>query len=163
MKSLAIMNTREIKELHKILKKQYNLNKKLEYVFLINNKNKIYVITDNIRDINFETLRIDRIGLYIGELFRKQNMFRPSWEGSQLAGKNAGKNVIELENKKQFTEWLKGLDVEIDLDNNKNLDLDYYLIVKYKKDIIGTGRYNRKEKKLMNYVSKSRKLSTVNI
>jgi NOL1/NOP2/fmu family ribosome biogenesis protein len=163
MKSLAIMNTREIKELHKILKKQYDFNKKLDYVFLINNKNRIYIITDNIREINLETLRIDRIGLYIGELFKEKKEFRPSWEGSQIIGKNAEKNIIELKNEKQFTEWMKGLDVEIDLDNNKSLDLDCYLIVKYKEDIIGTGRYNKKEKKLMNYVSKSRRLSTVNV
>ena len=150
MKKLKILNNKEIKKILEILKQQFGFKEKLDYVFLINQRNRLYLVNKEISKLNLENLRIDSIGLYFGEY--RHDEVRLSIEGSQMIGKKSTKNIIEL-NDKEAEEWLLGQDIL------KESTIKGFVILKHKKDILGCGRY--KEGKIFNYVPKERRLRTL--
>ena len=150
MNQLKILNNREIKGILNLLNNQFGFKEKFDYVFLMSSKNKIYLVNKDIGSIDLERLRIDAIGLYFGEL--NHGELRLSIEGSQMIGKKANKNIIELD-KKESELWSMGNDID------KKMDVSGFVILKHKKDFIGCGRY--KEGKIFNYVPKERRLRVV--
>lgn len=160
MQNLRILNSRETKQLMQKLESQYGFDtkkKELDFIFLVNKDNRLYTISKNLSQLDIEYFRTDSIGLYFGEVYK--NSVRLSIEGAQIVGRHATKNILLLEYK-QMLEWIKGNDIDaIDCG-------DDFVIVKYKNektnqyDILGCGKY--KQGKLMNYVSKSRRLVVVN-
>lgn len=162
MLNYNILNSKETKHILTMLKEQYgyDINKNnLDYIFLMNKDNRIYVVSKNLGDIDFEKLRLDMIGIYFGEVYKKE--LRLSIEGAQIIGKDATKNIIELDHN-QMIKWIMGEDIEFE-----NCGKDF-VIVRYKEiktekyDILGCGKYHSASGKLINYVSKSRKLIVVN-
>ena len=151
MQKLKILNNKEIKGILKLLDNQFGFKEKFDYVFLMSSKNKIYLVNKNIGEIDIEKLRIDAIGLYFGEL--NHGELRLSIEGSQIIGKKASKNIVELD-KKESELWSMGNDLD------KEVDVSGFVILKHKKDFIGCGKY--KEGKIFNYVPKERRLRVVN-
>ena len=143
---LKILNRKKIKEILALIKKQWGADFKTELVFLMNTQNKIFLVNKEVFNINLKKLRINSIGLYFGEL--KNNELRLSIEGSQMIGKSAKQNIIEL-NEKQAMQWLKGEDIGIKGDYNG------FVILKHNNDFLGTGKY--KHGKVLNFVSKSRR------
>jgi NOL1/NOP2/fmu family ribosome biogenesis protein len=138
----------------------YNIDKhSLDYIFVQNKEDRLYVVSRDIGNIDFEKLRIDNTGIYFGEIYKDK--LRLSIEGAQIIGEKATRNVVEL-NHYQMIEWVKGSDIDFE-DCGKD-----FVIVRYKEpktekyDILGCGKYNSTNNKLMNYVSKSRKLVVVN-
>jgi len=158
--NLKILNSRETKHILEKLSEQYGYDynrTEQEYVFLMNKDNRIYLISRRIELLPYHELRIDSIGMYFGELY-KENL-RLSIEGSQIIGPRANKNVIDID-KIQMMEWVKGSDIAYE-DTGKD-----FIIVRYnypdtgKSDYLGAGKY--KDGKIMNYVSKSRRLVVIN-
>jgi NOL1/NOP2/fmu family ribosome biogenesis protein len=158
--NLRILNSKETKHLAERLLEQYGYDydkKANEYIFLMNKDNRIYIISRNIANIPYEDMKIDSIGMYFGELYKES--LRLSIEGSQMIGPHANKNIIEI-SKEQMLNWIRGMDIEHD-DTGKD-----FIIIKHvnentgKTDYLGAGKY--KDGKIMNYVSKSRKLIVVN-
>ena len=143
---LKILNRKKIKEILALIKKQWDSDFKTDLVFLINEKNKIFLVNKKIFDLELEKLKINSIGLYFGEL--KNNELRLSIEGSQLIGKDAKQNLVEL-NEKQAMQWLKGQDIDIKGNYNG------FVIIKHKNDFLGTGKY--KHGKVLNFVPKARR------
>ncbi|MBC8444307.1 hypothetical protein H8D83_01845 [Candidatus Woesearchaeota archaeon] len=150
MQNLKILNNKEIKKITEILKQQFGFKEKLDYVFLMNQRNRLYLINKDLAKLNLETLRIDSIGLYFGEYRRDE--VRLSIEGGQMIGKKVTKNIIEL-NDREAEEWLTGQDI------HKKSNVSGFVILKHKEDILGCGRY--KEEKILNYVPKERRLRVV--
>ena len=151
MKNLKILNNKEVKEILKLLDNQFGFKEKLNYVFLMNTKNKIYLVNKDIERIDIDNLRIDAIGLYFGEV--NHGSLRLSIEGSQMIGKGARKNIVELD--KKYSElWSMGNDID------KEFNVHGFVILKHKKDFIGCGKY--KEGRIFNYVPKERRLRVVN-
>ena len=147
MQQLKPLNSREIRNVMAIIKKQWGAEPKLDLVFLMNNRNKLYIVQKDAFDIDLEKLRIDSIGLYFGELIGRE--LRLSIEGSQLVGPHAKKNIVELD-EKESREWLHGYDVDI------NDSYDGFVLVKSKKDFLGCGKFSNG--KVLNYVPKARRL-----
>ena len=147
MQNLKILNKKEIKNILSIIKKQFDADVKLDYVFLVNNKNRLYIVNKEAFDINIDKLKINSFGLYFGE-FRDDGL-RLSIEGSQLIGPKAKKNVLELDNK-QAREWLKGYDSSLKLKERG------FVIIRNKNDFLGCGKVV--ENKILNYVPKTRRL-----
>ncbi|MFH1770706.1 MAG: hypothetical protein ABH828_04055 [archaeon] len=152
MQNLKILNSKEKKNILKVLKEQFNYKEKPDYVFLQNSNDRIYVIHRDMEKMDLKKLRIDSIGIYFATLMPEG--IRLSIEGSQIVGKTAKKNILEL-NKEQFENWLKGADFDIET------KLKNFVLVKYKGDFLGCGKV--KDGKLLNYVPKARRLSVVNI
>ena len=148
MQNLKILKKKDKKRFLELLKKQFGFEEKLDYNFLINTKNKIFIINKDLVNIDMEKIRINSIGLYIAE-FRNDEV-RLSIEGSQLIGKNAKKNILEL-NDKQARDWMKGNDLEIETKEKR------FVIIKNNNDYLGSGKSTLD--KILNFVPKSRRLN----
>ncbi len=147
MKKMKILNSREIRDIKKLIKKQWDAELKLDYAFLMNDKGKIFIINKELGDIDFSKLHINNLGLYFGEF--KVSELRLSIEGSQMVGIFAKKNIVDIDDK-NLEVWMKGEDIEIKTDNVRG-----FVIIKNNKDFLGCGKY--KEGKVLNYVPKERR------
>jgi len=137
------INSKEIKEIHNKLEEQFGYKQKLDYLFYINKDNKIFLMTKDFQKLDLSKLRVNSFGLYFGEL--EKTGLRLSISGSQLIGKNADKNILEIN---KIEEWLNGQNLEC------NKELKGWFIVKYKEDFLGCGYC--KNGVLMNLISKRR-------
>jgi len=158
--SLKILNSKETKNIIEKLLEQYGYNydkTSQEFVFLMNKDNRIYLVSRNIEILPYDEMKIDSMGIYFGELYRES--LRMSIEGSQMIGPKSTKNVIEIHTN-QMMEWIIGHDIE-----HEDCGKDFLIISHIdkdtgKKDYFGAGKY--KDGKILNFVSKSRRLVVVN-
>jgi NOL1/NOP2/fmu family ribosome biogenesis protein len=157
-----ILNSKETKHILEKIRDQYgyDINKsELDYAFLMNKENRIYAVAKDLGKIPYDEMKIDAIGIYFGEVYKEK--LRLSIEGAQIIGPYATKNIYDLDYD-QMISWIKGNEIEFE-----DVGEDF-VIVRYKEpktqkyDILGCGKYNRQTGKLLNYVSKSRKLVVVN-
>ena len=152
MLELKILNSRETKEIYRLIEGQWGAKLKLDYAFLKNSKSRIFIVNKDISKIDFSKLRINSAGMYFCEV--DELGIRLSIEGSQVVGEKATKNIAEI-TEDQAKQWLKGEDLEIKgsysgfvilkCNNNNN------------NDFLGTGRY--RNGKILNYVNKGRRVS----
>ena len=112
----------------------------MDHIFIKNNDEKIYIINNSLKDFDFSKLRINSFGMYFGKI--EKSGIRLSIEGSQLIGKQAKKNVLELNNS-QLKEWVKGDEIKIDSGERG------FVIIKNKEDYFGCGLL--KNGTLLNY------------
>lgn len=150
MQDLKILNKKEIKKILLLIKQQWDCTVDLDYAFLKNKKNRLFVINKEISRIELEKLRINSLGLYFGEI--NTGKLRLSIEGSQIIGTNAKKNVLEL-NDKEIKEWLRGNDLD------KETNLNGFIIIKNNNDFFGCGKVVGK--KILNYVPKTRRVRII--
>ena len=148
MPELKILNSKEIKEIYKLIEKHWGAKIKLDYGFLKNQKNRIFIISKDISKIDILKLRLNSVGMYFCE-FDKVGI-RLSIEGSQIIGPKATRNIIELD-ENELKEWMKGNDLE------KKGGYSGFLIIKHSKDFLGTGKYSNG--KILNYVAKTRRIN----
>ena len=148
MPELKILNSKEIKEILKLIEAQWGAKLKLDYAFLKNQKNRIFIINKNIGKIELEKLRINSVGMYFCEIDKVG--IRLSIEGSQIVGPKATKNIAEI-NEEQTKQWFKGEDLDI------NGNYSGFVIIKHNNDFLGTGKY--KAGRILNYVGKSRRVN----
>ncbi|MFH1439085.1 MAG: hypothetical protein ABIG89_00845 [Candidatus Woesearchaeota archaeon] len=180
MTQLTFLNKKKTKEILSILDRQWGLKgldkdygDLLDYVFMTNTKDRIFIINRQISDINLEQLRMDSMGLYFGKFkeadgsskkneSRKnkdkkkgkisRNEIRLTIEGSQIIGPLAAKNVIEISDGLMKL-WIRGHDIEI---NRKEKEDNMYVIVKNNDDFVGCGRLSGS--KIFNHIPKSRRV-----
>ena len=148
MQNLKILNKKEIKNILELIKTHFGCELELDYAFLMNQKNRIFIANKELFDVDTKKIRINSIGLYFGEL--SNNELRLTIEGSQLIGPKSTKNVVEL-NDSEMRKWLKGEDLE------KEVGEKGFVILKHGDDYLGSGRV--KDDKILNYVPKTRRLS----
>ncbi len=148
MQNLRVLERKDKKRFLELLEEQFEFKEKLDYIFLTNNKNKVFIVNKELTSIDLNKIRINSIGLYIAEF--SNNEVRLSIEGSQLIGPKAKKNIIEI-NEKQAREWLKGMDIET------KEEVKGYIIIKNEDDFLGCGKI--KEGKILNFVPKTRRLN----
>ncbi len=146
MHTLKILNSKEVKEVSAMLKKQFRAIFDFP-VLLKSNKDKLYIINRDVGRIDIKKLKIDTMGLYFGEI--KKGELRLSIEGSQLIGPLAKKNVLEIDSKLARL-WLKGYDIPFET------DMQGYVILKNNKDFFGCGKVA--EHRIMNFVPKTRRI-----
>ncbi len=146
MRRYEILNTREVKKINKQIEEQFGIKEKLNFGYLKNNKNKIFIISKVLDQIELERMKINKIGLYFGK--QEKNGFRLSIEGAQLL--KPKKNVIEV-NEEHIKKWIKGQDLKI-----KTKEKGPYVVIRFKKDIYGCGRL--REGIIYNMVPKERHL-----
>ena len=149
MLELKILNGKEVKEIYKMIERQWGAKIKLDFGFLRNNKNRVFIVNRDLSKIDISKLRINSIGMYFCELYGDE--IRLSIEGSQIVGPEASKNIVEL-NDEESRNWLKGNEIEKECS-----DCSGFVILKNKKDYLGNGRYSNK--RILNYVSKTRRVS----
>ena len=150
MSELKILNSKEVKEILKLIENQWNAKLKLNYAFLKNNKNRVFIVNKDISKIDFSKLRINSLGMYFCEINTPN--IRLSIEGSQIIGPTATKNIVEI-NEEQTKQWFKGEDLEFKGDYNG------FVIIKNNNDFLGSGQY--KDGRVLNYISKSRRVNSL--
>jgi len=148
MQKLMILNSKESKDIQSKLEAQFGASVSPDYSFLMNKENRIFIINNDISAIDLEKLRINSLGLYIGE--KMADGIRLSIEGSQIIGKKATKSIVELD-KKETTDWLKGIDID------KEMHETGFVILKHNRDFLGCGKV--KENRILNFVPKVRRLN----
>src|SRR3989338_2385764 len=146
MPELKILNNKEIKEIYRLVEKQWGAKIKLDYGFLKNNKNRIFVVNKDISKIDFSKLRLNSVGMYFCEIDSRG--IRLSIEGSQIIGPKAAKNIVELD-EEETRKWLKGEDLEKNCENCSG-----FVILNHKDDFLGAGKYANG--RILNYVGKTR-------
>jgi NOL1/NOP2/fmu family ribosome biogenesis protein len=140
-KQLRILNTREIKNILNKLNEQHGIDMKLDYAFLLDQKNKIWLAGRGIDLVDFDQLRINTMGLYFGEL-NKHGQLRLSMEGAQLVGECATKNILAL-GREQVRLYFKGEELPVTCENG-------FMLLKYNNDFFGSAL--AKNKLLLNYL-----------
>jgi NOL1/NOP2/fmu family ribosome biogenesis protein len=148
MQNLKILNKKEIKSILESINKQWGCDIKLDYAFLMNQNNRIFLANKELFDIDMKKLRVNSLGLYFGEFSNDE--LRLTIEGSQLIGPKATKNVLELDDF-ETKEWLKGTDLD------KEIDGKGFFLIKHDEDFMGSGKL--KDNKLLNYTPKTRRLA----
>ena len=151
MAELKILNNKEIKEILKLIEERWGAKLKLDYGFLQNNKNRVFIISKDIAKIDTSKLRLNSAGMYFCEIDKKG--IRLSIEGSQIVGPKATKNIVEL-NEEETKRWFKCEDLEKECE-----DCGGFVILKHNNDFLGTGKYSNG--KILNYVGKGRRVNLV--
>ncbi len=146
-----VLNSKEVRAIAELVKQQWGADLSELSAgcgFLEGKDGDIFLISRDIEKLDLQQLRINSLGLYFGQL--RNDELRLSIEGSQLVGKSAAKNVVEIGDE-QLRHWLGGNDLEMNLDGSSG-----YLIIKHKSDFLGCGKY--KEGKILNFVPKARRV-----
>ncbi|MBS3106713.1 hypothetical protein J4419_03560 [Candidatus Woesearchaeota archaeon] len=144
---LSILNARQVRGILANLKERFGFEGKLEYVFLLSDKERIYIVNPEIARLPLDKLRVNTFGMYFGEW--KRGEARLSIEGSQLIGPRCSKNVLELDEERMKL-WLRGYDVPLSyLDRG-------FVILRHETDFLGCAR--ALEGKLQNFVPKNRRV-----
>ena len=168
MPELKILNSREIKQILKLIEKQWGTKLKLDYgflksnrnevsgelknfAFLSNHKGRVFIVNKEISNIEFSKLRLNSVGMYFCEVHN--GSIRLSIEGSQIIGPKATKNVAELD-EDGTKKWLKGEDLEKECGNCKG-----FVILRHKNDFFGNGKYSKG--RILNFVTKTRRINAI--
>ncbi len=145
--NLRALSSRDLKPILARIKKQWGAVIDFPWAWYQSTKNDLFVVSKDITKIDARKLRINSVGLYLGEY--KNGELRLSIEGSQLIGPHASTNVVEL-NEKELRQWLRGEDLD------KATDAQGFVILKSGTDFVGSGKV--KEGKILNFVPKARRL-----
>ncbi len=152
MQSLHFLTAKHSREiLHKITDQwggeyEYLLE---EYALAQSNEGKVYLISRDIEKIDVSKFRLNSVGMYLVDI--ENSGLRLSIEGAQLVGAKATKNIFEV-SEAQARQWLSGNEIDL---NEEDKKLEGFIIIKFKKDIIGCGRISKGI--LYNFVPKNRR------
>ena len=149
MQHLTILNRKQIKDIVEVLQEQWEYTQKLPYHFLISTKHNIYIVSQDLAQLDLNLLKVNTVGLYFAEFIN--NELRLSIEGSHIVGPKATKNVIELSDH-ELQQWVRGYSVDT------SVTLTGFLVVKHDRDYFGCGKISRG--KLLNYYPKSRRITS---
>ncbi len=132
------------------LRKQFGIED-IKGNLLKRGKERVFLFEGNLEKKEMDQLSkatfIERIGVYLGK--EEEMGIRLSIEGSQILKNEIKNNIIEL-TKEEMQTWMMGHEVL-----RKN-DFTGFAIIKYKDDMLGTGKAS--EKKITNFIPKSRRL-----
>ncbi|MFH1682203.1 MAG: hypothetical protein ABIA37_00245 [Candidatus Woesearchaeota archaeon] len=144
MQKLNILNTREIKEIKELLERQFGYTDKLDYAFLLGENGKLFIVNRDIEKIPLQNLRVDRYGLYFGELKNKE--LRLSMEGAWLIGSKAKRNTLKL-NEEEIRKYFVGENLTKDVGEENR-----FILLKFNEDIISCAKYKNGE--ILNFLPK---------
>ncbi len=120
-------------ELERMISKNYGAKVDLRnYVILEGKENKIWLCSKKIFEIDLKKLKVNSFGLYFGKIKRNEKIHL-SPEGAQIVGKNAVKNVLEL-NENEARKFMEGRDLKIKIP--ENCEPHNFVIIKRGNDIL---------------------------
>ncbi|MBI2573483.1 hypothetical protein HYV86_06475 [Candidatus Woesearchaeota archaeon] len=150
MQKLTILNSREIKKIREMLLEDFDYYPEGDFALLSNETQRIFLVNRDIARLDLDHLKIDRIGLYLGEV--RETQFRLSKEGAQYLMHKASqegkpvKHTVEL-NAEEVKSYFEGKDLSKDLGMRNNL-----IILHHKGMVLGCSQY--KEGKILNFLPK---------
>ena len=144
-----ILNKKERDEIGSILNDQFGFNSFEDLIIVKAGNNKIWITNREILETDFSKIRTETLGLYFGKI--EYDGIRLSIEGSQIVGKQAKKNIVNITEDQLFM-WLRGFDLEIQCEST-------YVLLKYKSDFVGCGK--KKENGILNFIPKDRRIRSL--
>lgn len=146
MKPLTSTDKKKIVEQ---LNKQFGINE-ISQLIIQFGKEKLRLYTGNLSKEELYYLdnevRVENIGLYFAK--QENEGIRLTLDGVQLLRNQIIKNILEL-NDKQANEWLRGNDIDIQIDKG-------WKVLKHKNEFIGCGKSTGE--KISNFVPKERRI-----
>ncbi|MDP3966483.1 MAG: hypothetical protein Q8Q04_03050 [archaeon] len=147
---LKIIEGKEKKEIFDKLNLQFGI-KKIPGKIFMRGKEKIFLFQGSFDEEKIRELEkisfIERVGVYLGKI--EEYGIRLSIEGAQILKNEITKNVIILDEEEMKT-WMMGHEVI------KKTGITGFVILKYKEDMLGTGKASID--KITNFIPKSRRL-----
>lgn len=157
---LRILNEKQKNKFVDKLNSQFGI-KEVPGIIVRKGQERIFFYSGNLTQGDLqrieEKIPIERVGVYLAKAVTNRDgkeEIRLSLEGSQILGKLASKNIVELDEKQSET-WMMGEEVLIET------TFRGFVIIKHKENFIGCGKAS--EKKITNFISKSRRLKNKNI
>ena len=149
---IKVLNKNEKEKFVRQLNEQFWI-KEIEGNIARFGKERIILYSAEISEKEIQTLdrfaRVEGVGVYFAKFDEKTNDIRLSIEGTQLLKNQITKNIFELD-EKQAEEWMMGQDLNIATGKKG------FFIIKFKEDLLGTGKIS--ENKISNFIPKSRRL-----
>ena len=150
--NLKVLNSKEIKHIYEQLQTQFGFEGKLDVAFLLSEKKeRIYIFTKDLANIDISSLRVDTMGLYFATMY--EDHLRLTIEGTQLIGPQCTKNVIDL-TKKEMQTWMLGEKLALSEIESAPSDMKGFVIMRYGKNYIGCGKVGGEL--ILNYIPKTR-------
>lgn len=147
---MKILNKKQIREIANLLKKQFDFNDSLDYVFV--KEGKEYFITNrDISNVDFTKLNVKKIGILFGRVINDN--FLLSVEGSQIIGPRCRKNILDFDDS-EAEDWFKGMNMMTEEDNG-------IYLVRYGKDFLGSCKVINRE--IINSLDKNRRVYKLKI
>lgn len=143
------MNSKEVRGIRTMVKEQWGCDFPFDGGFLEGKDGDIFLISRDVEKLDLQGLNVESLGLYFGQV--RNDELRLSIEGSQVIGKAASRNVLEVGGD-EFAQWISGNDLEKDYAGCSG-----YVIVKRGTDFIGCGKC--KDGRILNFVPKARRLA----
>lgn len=146
------MNEEEIDNLLKYLKERFGIDSEIfrEYRFYKTNK-KVWIASNSIESESFKDIHFESLGLHLATINKKRKTFKISTDASQLFGRFATKNIVEIPEEK-LIDVLRGFDL---INFESEVD-DGYVLLKYKGHVLGVGLKNKNF--IKNMIPKERRL-----
>ena len=152
---LHAIKGKERKEFIEKLDEQFGI-KKIPGELFRRGKERIFLFSGSFDEDKIRKLEkisfVERAGVYLGKI--EEFGIRLSIEGSEILKSQISKNVIELDDKEKDT-WMMGHEVL------KKTGFTGFVIIKYKSDMLGTGKASAE--KITNFIPKSRRLKDRNV
>lgn len=147
--NIHILNSGEKKKIIEDLNAKFGITE-LPWLLVMAGKGKVRAFSgsmtrDEIAKLSYD-IRIELPGLYI--LREESDGYRISHDGLFVFKNLATKNIVDISDK-QADEWLRGENIEIDLE-------DKWVLLRNKGELIGCGKV--KDKKVINYVPRERRV-----
>jgi NOL1/NOP2/fmu family ribosome biogenesis protein len=149
---LKFFDEKEKEKLVQQLKNQFGITE-LPWEIAKLGKERIILFSGDMSEkelLKFDFLaRIEGVGLYFAKIDENTKDIRLSIEGANLLKDQITKNIFEMD-EKQAEQWMLGQELNITTGKKG------FFIMKFKEDILGTGKIS--ENKISNFVPKSRRL-----
>ena len=148
---LKVLDRAEIKEVERIIEKNYGTEIDLERFAVFKTKDeKVWIASKKIFELQLEKMAANSIGMYVGRLKRNEKIHL-STEACQMIGKTAKKNVAVISEAEKF---LSGSNLKPD--REINCDYHNFAIIRTEKEILGCSLLT--EEGIKNLVPRSRRI-----
>ncbi len=148
--AIHAINAKQRKEVLAVLLDAYGATLPKDAVLFLFGEDKYYIGTRDVEPFLDSKLRIERIGVYVGQF--QHGEFRLSIEGSQIIGPLASRGILTI-TVPQRNDWMLGKDILLEGAEQQAAQPRFF-IVRCGKDWLGAGKV--KNGVLLNYVPKER-------
>ncbi len=149
--TLHIFSNQERQDILKELNEQFGI-KEIPGILIKIGQERIFLYQgslneDQLRKLEDEKIFIERVGVYFGKI--QEDGIRLSIDGADLMKSQITKNIFEISEQEVDT-WMHGSELNI------STGLHGFIIIKHKKDFLGTGKAS--QSKITNFIPKARRL-----
>jgi NOL1/NOP2/fmu family ribosome biogenesis protein len=157
---IEIIRKAEKEKIIEKLKEQHGIEK-IPHLMVRSGREKIRIFSGNLLKEEImtllKTINVENMGLYFANLSDEKKI-RLSLDGAHIFKNQITKNILQV-NDEQLNEWFRGSDIEINAEDAK--DIQDFVVLKYKEDIIGIGRISNSDNKdikiIKNFLPKERR------